>query len=334
MFLWFACTSPESQPPEDSDDPPRIESTADTATSSGSTGSTADTAVPEVVDPRCLEPLPVDGFEVRTINRIHTEEDFDFDGTGYLVAQGNTNLLGWPRNGDHDTLSPNIGVDAAGIRALPSGDFVVAQPDTGVVKLVSGVNGGAVNAATGMNYPNGLEVGRDGTVYVSEFLPNGGLKQLDPYAGNVDVLMAGVAVNGVALSPDELVLYVSTWDFTAGGGDAGRIASLERPSTDEPWGPPTMLMETRALVQGLTTDICGNLYMVDTQTAEVFRYNDEDGSVDRLISLSAEAGAGFVSSARFGAGFGGWKRNELHLTDRARIYVIDVGIDGRHVLAP
>lgn len=328
MFLWFACTSP--RPPSSDDDAPpvQISATADTASPSGSTGSTADTGpVPDPIDPRCLEPLPVDGFEVHTINRIQTEEDFDFDLDGHLVAQGGNNLLGYLRNGDRSTLSPNIGADAAGIRALPSGDFVVAQPDSGVVKLVDRVTGGTVNAATGLNGPNGLEVGLDGSVYVSEFQNNGGLKQFDLYGGPVRVLVANEAANSIALSPDELRLYVSTFSFGQGGG---HVVGLSRPDTDSDWGPPEQLMETRGLVQGMTTDICGNLYLVDTRTSDLFRYNVDDATLDRLLSLDAV----LVSSARFGPGIGGWNRNDLHVTDRSRIYVVDMGIDGRHVLAP
>ena len=39
-------------------------------------------------------------------------------------------------------------------------------------------------------------------------------------------------------------------------------------------------------------------------------------------------------AARFGPGIGDWSRTTLYVSNRFAMYAIDVGLEGRHVLAP
>ena len=56
---------------------------------------------------------------------------------GFLDTQRNVNIVGYSRSGDHHPVAESVGVDPAGIRSLPSGDLVIAMPQTGVLKLVT-----------------------------------------------------------------------------------------------------------------------------------------------------------------------------------------------------
>ncbi|MEQ1500595.1 MAG: hypothetical protein ABMB14_00120 [Myxococcota bacterium] len=334
MWLLVACTRtlvPQASGPDDGSDPTTDGSTSGTdgASSTGDTGPTLPTTDPDCLAPRVEGPVPFG-----TIERIQTEEDFDFDRDGHLVAQHGNDLLGYLRDGGTAVVAPGIGPDAAGIRALTTGDFVVAQPDTGVVKLVDGLTGGSVNAFTDLRSPNGVEAGVDGFVYLSEFTLSGKLRMVEPYTGAERLLLGDSPINAIALSPDEQVLYVSSYGY-GGGGAFNGIAALDR-EPDGSWNVfPREVLAAEALIQGLVTDKCGNLYSVESQTGIVRRYNLADQTVDVLANLGDAGGYGygFFSSARFGPGIGGWNRTELYVTDRARIYVMDVGIEGRHVLA-
>lgn len=316
-----APTPTPSTPPEPSSTPPTAPTTPPTTPI---TEPTVDCSALPALD----LPLTYD-----KITRIQTEEDFDFDQYGHLVAQNGSSLVGyWRDDPSIDVISPNVGLDAAGIRALATGDFIVAQPVGGAVKLVDGMTGGTSNALTGLRFPDGLEVGEDGYAYVTQFdVFSGGLHQFDPYTGQELELLPDSPINGVALSPDELTLYVSSFGYT-GSNPFDGVAALSR----EPGGtwqlPATEIAPVNALIQGLVTDVCGNLYMVVSDTGEVYRWSIATGQLELLADLPT-AGYGFYSSARFGAGHGGWLRNELYVTDRTGIYVLDVGIDGRHILA-
>lgn len=292
---------------------------------------TADTADTAATLADCAAPLPIGPLPYTTLP-VRTEEDFDFDLDGRLVAQDGASLVGYRMDGSVELISPNVGADAAGIRALATGDYVVAQPDTGVVKLVYGASGATRNAMTGLTAPNGVEAGRDGLVYIGEFSSFGSLLSLDPYSGAERTLVDGEAVNAVGLSPDEATLYISSHGYFGAGAFDG-VATLER-AADGTWSAPQLIVPTTSLIQGLTTDVCGNLYAVSSHDGLVVRYNIADGSVDELVDLGDGGLLSFYSSARFSPGFGGFSRTALYVTDRTRIYAIEVGIEGRHILAP
>lgn len=290
---------------------------------------TADTATATLAD--CAAPLPLGPLPYTTLP-VRTEEDFDFDLDGRLVAQDGASLVGYRRDGSVELISPNVGSDAAGIRALATGDYVVAQPDTGVIKLVFGATGATRNAMTGLSAPNGVEAALDGLVYVGEFSSFGSLRALDPYTGEDVVLVDREAVNAIGLSPDEATMYISSHGYFGAGAFDG-VAALDR-AADGTWSAPRTIVETGSLIQGLTTDVCGNLYAVASQDGLVVRYNVADGSVDELVDLGNGGLLSFFSSARFSPGFGGFSRTALYVTDRTKIYVIEVGIEGRHILTP
>lgn len=314
------CARPEEVRPTTHMSPELPEETAET-------GLVQDTGSPPALD--CTRPLPT-APSVSTLD-IQTEEDFDFDVYGHIVAQDNSSLLGHGLDGSIVFIAPNIGIDAAGIRALPGDRFVVAQPNTGNVLLVDGQTGSIEVILSGLSAPNGLEVDLTGNVYIAEYGSEGGLSVLEMSSRELQILIEDYPINAVALSPDEQTIYVSSHAYL-GGGFSG-IVALDR-GPDGQWGTsPRLIIETELLLQGLATDVCGNLYAVASSNGTVYRYNIADSTVDLLVDLD-DGPLAFYSSARFSPGYGGFLRDRLYVTDRLRIFVLEVDIEGRHILAP
>ena len=65
-------------------------------------------------------------------------------------------------------------------------------------------------------------------------------------------------------------------------------------------------------------------------SGEVFRIRAADQEMEFVARLPD---GGSWSSLRFSPGFGDWSRQQLYATNRSRLFRIEVGIDGRHVLA-
>jgi len=297
--------------------------TADTGfVRTSDTAPTADTALStdEIYD--CSQPNPTIG-PVSSTGYV-TEEDFDFDPRGYLVSQRNRNIEGLDRYGTTKIYATNVGVDAAGLRVLSTGDLAVAQPDTGDVVLVDAKTGGSQPIFSGLSFPNSLAASSDGYVFVAEFASNGRVRMADPYTLEQWPVASGLDhPNGVELSPDEQTLYV-TEGGEWGSGDS-RIWAIPRIS-ETVWGTPTVFYTPPAgafLTIGM--DVCGNLYIVEFTDGQLYRVSS-DGVAEALLDVD---NWGSYSSMRFGNGVGGFERDQLFITRRAELYLIEVGIPGK-----
>jgi hypothetical protein len=292
-----------------------------------------DTVPPTVVlsapdDTVCTDDVLDNDVSYSATVAIRTQEDFDFDVLGFLDTQRNVNIVGYSRSGDRHPVAESVGVDPAGIRSLPSGDLVIAVPGTGVLKLVTYESGLTSTIVGGLAWPRGLEAGADGMIYASEYYQNGSVRMIDPYTGENEVIAELAFPNAMALTPDEQTLYITTSQGWYGG--LGMIAAIDR-DADGDWDPTLRLVyESESLMNAITTDVCGNLYVAES-SGRVFRIRVDDGGIDPQADLGHSAYG--LTAARFGNGLGGFERDELYLSDRTQVYVLEIGIDGRHVLA-
>lgn len=295
---------------------------------SGHTGHSAHTGEPE---PVCDGPPPSGPFEVHSTNIINTEEDFDFDDTQYLLTQAGVSLAGVTRTGQQSIVVPNIGVDAAGIRSLPNGDILIAQPDTGVVRRVDYQTGGSVAILASLQFPNGLEVSSTGRGYVSEFVSTGRVREFDPVSGNNRIILEIPYPNNMVLSPDEQVLYVlvSTSQFWG----SSRVMALDK-QPDGTWSrTPREIASSNTFLGGIAVDVCGNLYVTEYSSGVVGRILMPQQTLEFIADLgSLGTFNGGFSAARFAPGFAGWSPTELYVTDRYELFTIDLQLEGRHVL--
>lgn len=290
-----------------------------------------DTGAPDsVLDSAAIDPcagvvLATDVSSTSTA-AIRSRGDFDFDVDGFLDSSWNQDLVAYSRSGDRHRLAVDVGYEPSAIRSLPSGDLVVAMPYSGALKVVRYETGESSTVVGGLTWPQGLEVGADGLVYVSEYTQNGTVRRIDPYTGESEVVARLPYPSALALSPDEQTLYVSS----AGSYEGSPIAAVDR-APEGGWNPtPRRIWDAQGPIDSLATDVCGNLYVAEV-TGRVFRIRLEDGGFDPIANLAV--GPYGIVAARFGNGRGEFSRDQLFVSNRTELFILDIGIDGRHVLA-
>ena len=257
---------------------------------------------------------------------IRTWIDFDFDQLGFLDTPWGSDVLGYTRTGGRHRVATAVGVEVLGVRSLVTGDLVVSVPQTGVLKRVTYDTGATSTIVGGLIAPRALEVGTDGLVYASEPIEYGVVRSIDPYTGESDVIAALPFPGGMALSPDEQRLYVVT---TPRPGGPSTVVAIER-DEDGDWDPaPQPIFTTPTSIDALVTDLCGNLYVAETWRGRVYRVRPDDGGIEPLATL--EPGFG-LTAMRFGNGIGDFARDQLFVSNGVQLYVLEVGVDGRHVL--
>lgn len=333
VLSWLvACTPPEPSSDRESRHSPDTgtEHTGGTPTgTTGTTGQTGDTGV--VVPPvDCSTLVAAADITFTSTREIVTEEDFDFDGQGYLITQRDNDLQGIDRAAGSHFVASNVGPDATGIRSTAQGYITVAQPSDGTVRLVDPATGGSLVLLADLNNPNGLEAGEDGMVYLTENTQNGRLRMIDPTNGDFQIIDQVPYANGIVLSPDDQTLYLSS--STGFFGGSTHVVAIDR-GDDGTWDASTrrVVYTHPAYVGSLTIDACGNLYGVEYSQGRVFRLDTATLVAEMLVDLQ---GPGSFSALHFSPGFGDWDLNSLYVTSRFELYEIPTGVPGSHVLTP
>ena len=213
---------------------------------------------------------------------------------------------------------------ANGLATLPDGRLLAAEhqnrrvsvteDDGSVTSFAADFDGGAFHS------PNDLAVRSDGTVYFTDppYGLDGRPRELDFNGvfrrapdGSVDAIWRGAVdsrPNGVALSPDESILYValtSAGEVLAFDVAADGSASGERRFVD---GTPN--------ADGMAVDADGNLFVTTAEGVAVFA---PDGA--RWGTLS-------VPETPANCAFGGADGATLFVTARTGLYAIDLIIPG------
>lgn len=328
LWLALACTDPRPRPPPRDDAPAHSASAHSGGPTSptGPTGGTADTGSAHTAEPFDCSTIPAGTRPFISTDVISTEEDFDFDATGLLLAQYNYSIKGTDRYGNVQVVATGLSGDAAGIRVAPSGDFVYASPDDGRLVGVARATGGSRTLLSGLRVPNSLEMDSDGVVYAAEFTANGRIVALDTNTLVDEELGRLDYVNGMTLSMDEQVLYLAS--STSYWYGQTTISAVDR-QPDGSFSGLRHIVDCPTFVTSLAIDVCGNLYMVAYNDGRVFRYTESTDTFEQLADLGSFGG---FSSVRFSPGLGGFSTTSLYATNRARLYEIDLGVEGRHVL--
>jgi sugar lactone lactonase YvrE len=288
---------------------------------SASTGSDTTTGEP-MFDCTDIPALPVVATVVRA---VPGGEDLEFDALGNLVVavRGQNALFLIPREGDQVLLNPDIDLTStAGTVVLPDGDIVVADefsprmarvdPDTGQMTPIT--------YGPGIGGCNGLIVGSDGMLYCATYWdgpPTSGIARIDPDNGDAELFYPAPGIDGITFAVDETYLYFNQGEFYGGGtghlfrapfdGDLGEVEDL---------GPP--LAATQGTVDGMVSDVCGNIYIAGEGLnspacagSAVIRVAPDD-TVEIVACLGNSS---FTPGVAFGSGVGGWEADYLYAID-------------------
>jgi sugar lactone lactonase YvrE len=170
--------------------------------------------------------LPVDAEKIRG---FAGSEDFAFDLDGSLVhVNPYGGLVRETREGNDVQILPGLGF-VSGLRILPGGDIALNSVDTNTILRVTPAGESRVLLA-GLNYPNGLELGMDGFLYVAE---NGStrVRRVDPDTGEYTVIADGLfSPNGVAFDATGERLFVGSF----GGGIVYAVDRVDELTWERP----------------------------------------------------------------------------------------------------
>ncbi len=200
-----------------------------------------DTAQAEPVEPADCATTPVLPAAVTTLTGFSGAEDFAFDQDGYLLSvDGYGNLTRENQAGDTEVIFPDVSSFAAGTALLPDGSVVIADAETGSLVRIT-MEGGYTVLLSGLAYPNGVDIGLDGFIYVAE-QNTGQIRQVDPDTGAFTIIATGLYnPNGLTFGPGHETLYVGSF----GGGTVHALAR-----TGDGFAEPTLL----GVVPGINTD--------------------------------------------------------------------------------
>jgi sugar lactone lactonase YvrE len=236
----------------------------------------ADAAAP--VDCEALPPGPF--APVVFIDGLGAAEDLAFDGEGGFVAVGKSGLV-------------RVGADAgvvpfatsaplsflAGLRYAADRSLIALEFLGGRAQRIA--PGGAVSLlADGLRNPNAVAPARDGAVYISE-TEGDRIVRIPAGGGSPEVMAAGDAVaaaNGVVYDEQRRALF-----FAAGlGREVMTIGRIDLDGEGAPSAPVEVYVGDPGNGDGISLDVCGNLYVLDN-------YRATDAAQRRVIRLRLDA---------------------------------------------
>jgi len=322
-FLFYGCSATDvgdTTDVDDTDDKVIIdtdtEPIVDTDTDTDPTGPT------ETFDCTTLPPPPT---VWRMLNNIPASEDFTIDTDGYLwgVSISTTALVRTLHDGNPEAILPNVSSWGRGTRFLSTGDMVIAEPNSGQLIRVD-LAGPSVTPVLGnLQEPNGIAVGDDDMVYLTEM--TGKISRVDPYSGDRTVLYdTPISTDGISFAPDYRTLY---WN-----SEQGQVIEAEIDNAGALVGNPAVLANVNTgyfdLLDGMTVDVCGNIYVV-RMSGYIVRITP-DGQQQELIDFSNFQGGVFISAANFGSGYGGFEKENLYVMNlNGGVFEIEMGIPGK-----
>ncbi len=321
-FLAAACTPPSIDSPPTPPDTDTTDTDADSDTDSDTdTDTDADTDVTEFD----CDQQPEGPYEVTELV-AYASEDLCFDDEGNLLGSDMQHIYKSTYGGDREIWVPNLPF-RAGMRRLPTGEVVIANEARGALQKIY-EDGSYETLLQGLRYPNGIEIGRDGFIYLTEHDGQRVLR-VDPDSGDFTVLSDGdlMAPNGISFNEDFTALYIA-------GFDGQQV--IWRLPIDDQGNPGEMEIWAQDVgtgwLDGIGVDICGNVYIADYGNSKILRFNP-DGEFDTIAVNGRElSGHVYMPNMDWGSGVGGWDTMKLYVPEgwqASRAFEVDLGIPGK-----
>ncbi len=312
------CT-PAEAPHKDTEPTKTVLDTA-TDTTDTATTDTGPDINPANVCPDVIPELP----RTYADTQFTTEEDFDFDGGGYLLTQSGGSIAALDRSGDVQIIPVPGFQDPSGLRVDAAGDIVLAEPNTGDLRIVFRANGASAVLISGMANPNGIAADSLGYVVVTDFWNSGRVALVDPATRDIyEISQSLPSPNGVSFSQDGQRLYIVT---------SNGIMRAERLSDTEFTEPVAFAaFPDNGNFWTVTLDVCDRIYTVNYSTGKVWRAEPDGTGWVGVVDID---NWGSYSAIRFGGGEGGWDRDTLYVTSRSYLYSVPIGVNGIAPVAP
>ncbi len=164
--------------------------------------------------------------DAHATGHVFDDSGFAIDREGRVVTvdrQGN--VLRRAHDGTVTVLAEGVVLTARGLAFLSTGELVIADSGRGKLVLVY-PNGESRILVDHLDFPYGISVDRDDTIYVAEN-SRGAVSRVHPRTGQVVTVVTGLplAPSGISFSPDYLSLYIvgSTNEIYAITRDAAGI---------------------------------------------------------------------------------------------------------------
>lgn len=250
-----------------------------------------------------------------------SSEDFAFDELGnYVGIDGNGNLVRISIDGRTTLWAPAVGSGfMAGTGILPDGSAVICDAGVGSLKKVS-PNGAVTTLLGGLQYPNGLDIGADGYIYVAENNDDQ-VRRVDPNTGEFTIAATGlVSPNGVTVSSDPKVFFVGSF----GGGVVYKVQM-----GDDVTQPGTVTEFATGFqsggLDGIGVDECGYVYVAEYTTGVVYRITPAGET-----SVLANVPSFWIPNIKWGRGLGGFERNVMFVADRdqSSLFAMQINREG------
>jgi sugar lactone lactonase YvrE len=248
-------------------------------------------------------------------NYVPDSDDFTFDNEGFFLVRSGRDIARLTYGGPPEMVVRNVvgernTIDS--LRMLSAGDIVIADyTSDSLVRLDAG---GKQRKLASLKSPNKLTVGPQGRLYVVGI--EGDIYVVEPDSGKTTLIgRVDGRLRGLTFSPDYQILYVS---------DArnNRLLSLQMRPDGTADMPRIWAKNLGGGPDGLTTDICGNVYVSDHQSSSIRRVTPR-GTVEVLANLDRT-----TSSIGFGSGKQGWDAKTLYTVsvERGGSYEVKVGV--------
>ncbi|GEM_PF-2271683 len=311
----------------------------DTAGASGE-GSDTESVAETPVDCENLDAIPT---SYTTISGPGRSEDFAFDSEGNMISIADGHLLSFSHDGTMSIVVPNVieenfhgDATSHGLAALPGGDIVFADSGQGAIVRVS-ESKNITTILAGLPFPNGVTVDQEGAIYVTvvagapgdpipedldEVMGKGVVIRVDADSGEYAIVAKDLTLpNGLAFSPDYKTLYIGSHN------EGGYIFALDIESGEQS-NLVAGVGQAEGNLDGLTVDVCGNVYATEIGSGTVWRISPDGAEIDLVVDLS-ESGD-WIPNHHFGSGHGGWAEQNLYVVNyqKAEVYEINLGVGG------
>ena len=267
--------------------------------------------------------LPTGPFAAQLVPQISFTDgrDIAFDGLGHIAGRRDSEFVLYGADGTENVLADLPGL-FHGLRFRANGDLLAAQATGEIIRITP--EGATSDYVThDLGGVSGLYPDLDGNVWYTR--PTASIVgRINADLSNDELLTSAEVVSPkhVVYDPGRRVLYVSS-----APGVVGHVV------IDAQGNPGPMKLAMGGILQtpaALSLDVCGNLYVVDTNGGQIYRFaTDAQGAlIGEAKPLIDQPPSDILLSQQFGTGQGFSATSLYAISLTGAVYQIDVGVPG------